>query len=167
MQIMLATSLFPNALTALTVAAMSMVAWLLRLSGLVSFISETILLGFKAGAALTIGMTQLPKLFGVRGGGDHFFERVCYGFHGLSHAYCARRAYQMFAASRYVICHLGHGCSASAVHLRSMRGHHNGIHVPGWLDDGDTERFARPKHRVARPTTPRPERGTSRYGSKS
>ena len=43
---------------------------------LVNFISETVLLGFKAGAALTIAMTQLPKLFGVKGGGDHFFERL-------------------------------------------------------------------------------------------
>lgn len=64
------------ALTALLFAAVSVVAWLLRLSTLVNFISETILLGFKAGAALTIAMTQLPKLFGVPGGGDHFFERV-------------------------------------------------------------------------------------------
>jgi high affinity sulfate transporter 1 len=64
------------ALTALVVAGLSVLAWLLRLSGLVSFISETILLGFKAGAALTIAMTQLPKLFGVKGGGDHFFERA-------------------------------------------------------------------------------------------
>jgi len=64
------------ALTALMVAALCLLAWLLRLSGLVSFISETILLGFKAGAALTIAMTQLPKLFGVQGGGEHFFERV-------------------------------------------------------------------------------------------
>src|SRR5262249_5224142 len=63
-------------LTALVVASISFLAWLLRLSGLVSFISETILLGFKAGAALTIAMTQLPKLFGVKGGGDHFFERA-------------------------------------------------------------------------------------------
>src|SRR5262249_48022777 len=55
---------------------LSVLAWLLRLSGLVSFISETILLGFKAGAALTTAMTQLPKLFGVKGGGDHFFERA-------------------------------------------------------------------------------------------
>src|SRR6516164_3328003 len=64
------------ALTALIFAGMSVLAWLLRLSSLVSFISETILLGFKAGAALTIAMTQLPKLFGVKGGGDHFFERA-------------------------------------------------------------------------------------------
>jgi SulP family sulfate permease len=64
------------ALTALLVAVLSTVAWIFRLSTLVNFISETILLGFKAGAALTIAMTQLPKLFGVKGGGDHFLERV-------------------------------------------------------------------------------------------
>src|SRR6185295_13892135 len=63
-------------LTALIVAVLGVLAWLLRLSGLVSFISETILTGFKAGAALTIALTQLPKLFGVPGGGDHFFERL-------------------------------------------------------------------------------------------
>ena len=64
------------AMTALVMGAMCILAWLLRLSSLVNFISETILLGFKAGAALTIAMTQLPKLFGVKGGGDNFFERV-------------------------------------------------------------------------------------------
>jgi high affinity sulfate transporter 1 len=64
------------ALTALVFSAMSFLAWLLRLSSLVNFISETVLLGFKAGAALTIALTQLPKLFGVPGGGDHFFERA-------------------------------------------------------------------------------------------
>lgn len=63
-------------LTALVVAIVSIIAWLLRLSGLMAFISETILLGFKAGAALTIALTQLPKLFGVPGGGDNFFERL-------------------------------------------------------------------------------------------
>ena len=63
-------------LTALLFATVSVIAWLLRLSSLVNFISETILLGFKAGAALTIGLTQLPKLFGVPGGGESFFERL-------------------------------------------------------------------------------------------
>jgi acetate kinase len=42
-----------------------------------------------------------------------------YGFHGLSHAYCSHRAAEMLrkrsAELRLVICHLGHGCSASAV----------------------------------------------------
>uniref|UniRef100_UPI003F49140F SulP family inorganic anion transporter n=1 Tax=Cupriavidus yeoncheonensis TaxID=1462994 RepID=UPI003F49140F len=64
------------ALTALLIAVMCAVAWLLRLSSLVNFISETILLGFKAGAALTIALTQLPKLFGVKGGGESFFDRI-------------------------------------------------------------------------------------------
>ena len=64
------------ALTALLAALLGGLAWLLRLSGLVNFISETILTGFKAGAALTIGLTQLPKLFGVPGGGDNFFDRL-------------------------------------------------------------------------------------------
>ncbi len=64
------------AMTALLVAVLALAAWMARLSGLVSFISETILSGFKAGAALTIGMTQLPKLFGVPGGGDSFLERA-------------------------------------------------------------------------------------------
>jgi len=64
------------ALVALIFAIMSVLAWALKLSSLVSFISETILLGFKAGAALTIAMTQLPKLFGVHGGSGNFFERA-------------------------------------------------------------------------------------------
>jgi len=64
------------ALTAVLVAGMCVLAWILRLSSLVNFISETILLGFKAGAALTIALTQLPKLFGVKGGGEQFFERI-------------------------------------------------------------------------------------------
>ncbi len=60
----------------LLVAALFVIAWLLRLSVIVNFISESILLGFKAGAAISIIVTQLPKLFGVKGGGDDFFERV-------------------------------------------------------------------------------------------
>jgi MFS superfamily sulfate permease-like transporter len=35
-----------------------------------------VLSGFKIGAALVIASTQLPKLFGVTGGGANFFERV-------------------------------------------------------------------------------------------
>jgi acetate kinase len=42
-----------------------------------------------------------------------------YGFHGLSHSYCAGRAAELLQWHaddlRLVICHLGHGCSASAV----------------------------------------------------
>src|SRR6266481_5749796 len=63
-------------LAAFTVAALSLFAWLLRLSVLVKLISDSILVGFKAGAGLTIAMTQLPSLFGVKGGGHNFFERA-------------------------------------------------------------------------------------------
>lgn len=51
---------------------------------------------------------------------------ICrHGFHGLSHSYCATRAAEMLARRpdelRLIICHLGHGCSASAVlHGRSV-----------------------------------------------
>ncbi|HEX5103389.1 MAG TPA: SulP family inorganic anion transporter, partial [Pirellulaceae bacterium] len=63
-------------LTALFMAGVFLLAWLLRLSVLVNFISESILTGFKAGAALVIAATQLPKLLGVTGGGESFFERI-------------------------------------------------------------------------------------------
>jgi high affinity sulfate transporter 1 len=63
-------------LTAFTVAALCLFSWLLRLSALVKLISDSILVGFKAGAGLTIAMTQLPSLFGVAGGGHNFFDRT-------------------------------------------------------------------------------------------
>jgi len=63
------------AATAGLVALFCFLAWALRLNTFVNFISETILIGFKAGAALSIAVTQLPKLFGIPGGGDHFFQR--------------------------------------------------------------------------------------------
>ncbi len=64
------------AMTAIAVAVLCMVSWLLRLSALMNFIGETILLGFKAGAALSIASTQLPGLLGVPGGGEHFLARL-------------------------------------------------------------------------------------------
>ncbi len=62
-------------LTAMVFAVMSVLFYILKMSSIINFISETILLGFKAGAAIAIGMTQLPKLFGVPGGGNSFPER--------------------------------------------------------------------------------------------
>ncbi|WP_437206535.1 acetate/propionate family kinase [Planctomicrobium sp. SH664] len=42
-----------------------------------------------------------------------------YGFHGLSHAYCARRVAELMnrplSDLKIVICHLGNGCSSTAV----------------------------------------------------
>ena len=48
-------------LAGFTVALLCLLAWLLRLSVLVRLISGSILVGFKAGAGLTIAMTQLPS----------------------------------------------------------------------------------------------------------
>ena len=63
-------------LAGFTVAVLCLISWALRLSALVKLISDSILTGFKAGAGLTIAMTQLPSLFGVKGGGSNFFERA-------------------------------------------------------------------------------------------
>jgi high affinity sulfate transporter 1 len=65
------------ACTALLVAAVALVAWLVRAGVVVKFISETVMIGFKAGVALFLASTQLPKLFGLpaaHGGG--FWERM-------------------------------------------------------------------------------------------
>jgi sulfate permease, SulP family len=63
-------------LAGFAVALLCAISWLLRLSMLVRLISDSILVGFKAGAGLTIIMTQLPSLLGVTGGGHNFFERT-------------------------------------------------------------------------------------------
>jgi high affinity sulfate transporter 1 len=63
-------------LSALLFAGMSIFAFIIRLSSIINFISETVLVGFKAGAAVLIGLSQLPKLFGVPGGGETFFSRL-------------------------------------------------------------------------------------------
>ena len=63
-------------LTAILVAGLCVIAWALKLSQVVNFISEPILTGFKAGAALQIASTQLPKLFGIPSGGNNFFTRI-------------------------------------------------------------------------------------------
>jgi SulP family sulfate permease len=64
------------ATTALLVALLAGVAWALRLGQIVNFISETILSGFKVGAAIVIASTQLPKFFGLESSGEHFLERL-------------------------------------------------------------------------------------------
>jgi len=63
-------------LAAFAVAVLCFIAWLFKLSVLVRLVSDSILVGFKAGAGLTIIMSQLPSLLGVAGGGHNFFERA-------------------------------------------------------------------------------------------
>ncbi len=69
------------AFTALVVAALSFLVWLFKGGSVVNFVSETVLIGFKAGVALYLASTQLPKLFGVPGShGGSFFERMRHFF---------------------------------------------------------------------------------------
>ena len=63
------------AATALLVAIMALLAWLFKAGAIVKFISETVLIGFKAGVALYLASTQLPKLFGIAGSHGNFWER--------------------------------------------------------------------------------------------
>lgn len=63
-------------LAAFAVAVLCFIAWLFKLSVLVRLVSDSILVGFKAGAGLTIIMSQLPSLLGVTGGGHNFFDRA-------------------------------------------------------------------------------------------
>jgi len=63
-------------LGACAVALLCFISWLFKLSVLVRLVSDSILVGFKAGAGLTIIMSQLPSVFGVAGGGHNFFDRA-------------------------------------------------------------------------------------------
>ena len=82
------------------VAAIAFAAWLVRAGNAIGFFSETVLVGFKAGLALYLASTQLPKLFGFKGTHGDFWER-----------------------SAYFIAHLGdtHGCLCSSASPRWRR----------------------------------------------
>src|SRR3979409_784134 len=62
--------------TALLAAATAFIAWLVRAGTIVKFISETVMLGFKAGGALWLISTQLPKFCGFKGAHGNFWHRI-------------------------------------------------------------------------------------------
>jgi high affinity sulfate transporter 1 len=64
------------ACTAGLVAVIAFLSWLFGAGAVVTFISESVMVGFKCGVALFLASTQLPKLFGFGGshGGD-FWDR--------------------------------------------------------------------------------------------
>jgi MFS superfamily sulfate permease-like transporter len=68
--------------TALLVALIAFLAWRAKAGSIVNFISESVMVGFKCGVALFLASTQLPKLFGFKGGHGSFWERAG---HFLSH----------------------------------------------------------------------------------
>ena len=65
-----------TATLAIVTGVLGVLAGLLRLGFLASFISEPVLKGFIVGLALTIIVGQLPKLFGVPKGRGDFFEQM-------------------------------------------------------------------------------------------
>jgi sulfate permease, SulP family len=50
----------------------------LGLANVAYFLPDTVITGFKTGAAIYIASTQLPKLFGIEGVSGSFFERVAH-----------------------------------------------------------------------------------------
>lgn len=70
------------ATTALLVALIAFIAWLVRAGAIVNFISESVMTGFKCGVALFLTTTQLPKLFGFHGAHGDFWEN---SLHFLQH----------------------------------------------------------------------------------
>ncbi|HXR66652.1 MAG TPA: acetate/propionate family kinase, partial [Ktedonobacteraceae bacterium] len=65
--------------------------------------------------------SQMPRVAQVYPGPYAWFEQEIrrYGFHGISHQYCARRSAQLLGQElsllRIVTCHLGNGCSLAAI----------------------------------------------------
>jgi len=70
--------------TALLVALIAFVAWLVKAGAIVNFISESVMTGFKCGVALFLASTQLPKLFGFHGEHGDFWENAAYFFKHLN-----------------------------------------------------------------------------------
>jgi SulP family sulfate permease len=69
--------------TALLVAIIAFIAWLVKAGVLVHFISESVMTGFKCGVALFLASTQLPKLFGFHGAHGSFWENAGFFFKHL------------------------------------------------------------------------------------
>jgi high affinity sulfate transporter 1 len=64
--------------TALLVAIIAFLAWLVKAGAIVNFISESVMVGFKCGVALFLASTQLPKLFGFHGAHADFWTNSAY-----------------------------------------------------------------------------------------
>jgi high affinity sulfate transporter 1 len=71
------------AAVALLVAAIAFAAWFVHAGNVVSFFSETVLVGFKCGLAFYLASTQLPKLLGLKGSHGDFWERTAFLFRHL------------------------------------------------------------------------------------
>jgi high affinity sulfate transporter 1 len=89
--------------TALLVSAIAFVAYLAKAGGVVSFISESVMVGFKCGVALFLAATQLPKLFGFAGGHGTFWERAGHFFSHIHETNAAALAIGLVALVALVL----------------------------------------------------------------
>ena len=64
-----------TAALAILAGAISILAGVLRVGRLAQFFSESVLVGFVFGLALVIAVKQIPKVLGIEGGGEDFFDR--------------------------------------------------------------------------------------------
>ncbi|OLF08374.1 hypothetical protein BLA60_23435 [Actinophytocola xinjiangensis] len=65
-----------TAALAILTGLVALAAGILRLGRFSQFFSESVLTGFVTGLALVIAVKQVPKILGIDGGGDGFFDRV-------------------------------------------------------------------------------------------
>ena len=86
--------------------------------------------------------TQMPLSTVVYPSPYEWFEQGIrrYGFHGISHQYCAQKAAQILGRDleklRLIVCHLGNGCSLAAIRDGYSVDTINGVYTPRGLDDG-------------------------------
>ncbi|HYI25448.1 MAG TPA: sulfate permease [Thermomicrobiales bacterium] len=64
------------AMVAVMSGIMALLAGVFRIGFIVNFVSESVLTGFSAGAALYIAASQISKLFGIEGVQGNFFARI-------------------------------------------------------------------------------------------
>jgi len=74
-----------SATLALLVGIVLVLAGLLRLGFVANFISEPVLIGFKAGVGLVIALDQIPKLLGIHFDSGAFFHNALATAQGLPH----------------------------------------------------------------------------------
>ncbi|MHC1764521.1 MAG: SulP family inorganic anion transporter [Verrucomicrobiia bacterium] len=89
--------------TALLVALIALVAWFAKAGSIVNFISESVMVGFKCGVALFLASTQLPKLFGFKGGHGSFWERAGHFFSHLDQTNAASLSLGLAALALLVL----------------------------------------------------------------
>jgi len=72
------------------------------LANIAYFLSDTVVTGFKTGAAFYIASTQLPKLFGIEGVSGNFFDRIYHVVLSLPHTHLPSLAVGLSAIALFV-----------------------------------------------------------------